>query len=820
MSFDPRLLASESQTVEFKTRFDKPAVEFTVRNLKRQRRLIGWKIASTSSIVASVRYRALLPMLALEKEGVCSRLFSRSSFANLDELDCLVFVKSFKSEDYFLAVEARRRGIPVVLDLCDNIFIKGYGEKYPGLRANHPVQVFMQMAALASTVVVSTDPLANIVRERVPVVSCSVVVIPDGLETAELLCKMMTLLGSVRKLEQVSWPQQLKRQFKLIHDKVAVLRTAELYKFFLPFAHHIIKLTLKDIKRWHAPNRSPKKTVYEPPIKEASERVDGAIRKSQRQHIVWFGHHGAVYAQFGMLDLLAIRGDLESIATNFDVELVVISNSLEKFEEYIKPFGMPTRYVEWSSEALLAELQIADVVVIPNSLDPFSVCKSANRAVLSLLNGVPVVATATPALSPLATCLILDDFKGGLRTYLTDTGSRTRDLSAAKLLIQSFYGLPKIAEKWRTVVDDVVIGVKQTTSPLTLLVVLQNLLDWQVLRSVVEEATSRRISTGAILNSASSAEMVPLSHTLRQWGVEIFPLEPDAASYFEFPPASRAVLCAAESNLLPHRMAHKLLRSANRKGIFTATFQHGYETPGLTYHDSLHSARKIEFAARRIYLWGCINTLRPEVPTRTVNKCLSVGCPEIHATAMASPQNDKADHVLTIGIFENLHWHRYPPAYQLFFLKGVHLLAKRFPAVRFLLRTHPNGRWLTQKEAKSLLTHQNMFLHDATTMAEDMDRLAEVLSSIDAVITTPSTIAVHGARLGLPVAVVSGGLQLDKYAPLTTLKGKGDWPEFVEALFDAEQVNQFSVKSKEFIAKAIFPGNAAARIVDDISSHL
>ena len=40
--------------------------------------------------------------------------------------------------------------------------------------------------------------------------------------------------------------------------------------------------------------------------------------------ILWFGHHGAPYASFGMLDLINIRVELEAIALEFPVELVVV----------------------------------------------------------------------------------------------------------------------------------------------------------------------------------------------------------------------------------------------------------------------------------------------------------------------------------------------------------------------------------------------------------------------------------------------------------------------------------------------------------------
>jgi hypothetical protein len=71
--------------------------------------LVGWKVNTLGLNVASVRYRALLPMLALSGRGVRSRVFRTGDEANLDGLDVLVLVKSFSAEDLFIAQRAAAR---------------------------------------------------------------------------------------------------------------------------------------------------------------------------------------------------------------------------------------------------------------------------------------------------------------------------------------------------------------------------------------------------------------------------------------------------------------------------------------------------------------------------------------------------------------------------------------------------------------------------------------------------------------------------------------------------------------------------------------
>lgn len=143
---------------------------------------IGWKVSRLSSSVASIRYRALLPMLALESVQIRNRVFSSGLESNLVGLDGLVIVKSFTPDDLFLAQKAASLGIRAVFDLCDNIFIDNYGFRAGKIS---PVQLFDAIAAQVDAVVVPTESLAAIVRQRVPHVQ--VTVIPDSVTLRRLV---------------------------------------------------------------------------------------------------------------------------------------------------------------------------------------------------------------------------------------------------------------------------------------------------------------------------------------------------------------------------------------------------------------------------------------------------------------------------------------------------------------------------------------------------------------------------------------------------------------------------------------------------------
>ena len=138
---------------------------------------IGWCVSSLSADVASVRYRALIPMFALDQVGHRNLVFTHAAPPSLDDMDAIVFVKHFQPECYRLAQEARRKGKAVVLDLCDNILIDAYGKH----KRTRPADLFLSMATQADAIVVTTEPLAEVVRRHVGE-AVPIAVVPDGID--------------------------------------------------------------------------------------------------------------------------------------------------------------------------------------------------------------------------------------------------------------------------------------------------------------------------------------------------------------------------------------------------------------------------------------------------------------------------------------------------------------------------------------------------------------------------------------------------------------------------------------------------------------
>ncbi len=369
---------------------------------------IVWRIARRSLSLASVRYRALLPALALQAHGFESRFADSDTGLSLDHADLLVISKSFSHLDIDLCRQARSRKIAVTLDLCDNIFVPGYGQ---GL-LHRPADVFRSMAGHAQLVTCPTEALAEVIRDELGR-NIPVAVVPDSVETPELVRQQARLLIECPAIGKPDLPMRRR-----------LLRT--------------LRSVRSKFSQWQRKSGDQG---------SSPEAIRSAL--GEAAVIVWFGNHGSTHGSAGLTDILLFRSALEQLASEQSVRLLVVSNSRSRFDQLIAPLSIPAVYQEWSPEALDQALSIADVAIIPNSQDVFSIGKSANRTVLCLQAGLPVVATPTRALDPLAGAIWTDDPLQGLKQYLSDPVRVKTDLLKAGELIQTHFSLDAVGLQWQ-----------------------------------------------------------------------------------------------------------------------------------------------------------------------------------------------------------------------------------------------------------------------------------------------------------------------------------------------------------------------------------
>lgn len=798
-----------------------------MNNLQNERPLvIGWCVSSLSLNVASVRYRAVLPIVALEALGHTCHLFTNADPVTFDSLDALVIVKDFSVESYRLVQRAKSLKIPVIFDLCDNIFVDGYGKH----SAHAPSEMFLALAKYADSIVVTTKPLAQVITRYVTDVQIDV--IPDGViceETSAALDERLVVARS-----DVKTPKTIpgKAQLKRLQHLARMMGGASLRALIKKLIKRPRPLIKKLASRWRSlltlgfwtrrVDRLLTRLRTKAEMSAVRRRVAAVVPAKEIEtplapnasRLLWFGNHGAEYADFGMLDLLRIKTELEAIALDYNVELVVVSNNRDKYNTYLRPLAITSRYVEWSPASIEKELKRATLVLIPNSLDDFSICKSANRSVHALTNNLPVVATSTPSILPLLGGISVDDFAAGMKRYLSSAQNVTDDVAKGKQLALAHFGPAVISEAWLNTLKGAITKARIEKPSPEVIFILNLIQDVDVILPIITEAQNRSVLFEVWSSSGLLKKHPRVLSILEGVGVSAtVVLESEAARTPAFPPATKALLTVTETNLAPHVFTRTLTHRANKAGLRTATLQHGFENVGLTYSDEIHHIRKVNFAAQKVFLWGPINTLHPAIKSKTRAKCIPVGCPKPVRGMTAQLDHLISPDATVIGIFENLHWHRYDDAYRTFFINGVVDLAERFPEIVFLIKPHQAGLWLTKRYKGDQPVAPNLLIADPESAEWQKFTADQLLGRMKAVITSPSTIALDAARRGLSVAVVAHDLQLDQYSPLPRINTAQGWADFVVG---AKAKTEPDERSKDFVKRTVIEGPAASKILDDL----
>jgi hypothetical protein len=280
-----------------------------------------------------------------------------------------------------------------------------------------------------------------------------------------------------------------------------------------------------------------------------------------------------------------------------------------------------------------------------------------------------------------------------------------------------------------------------------------------------------------------------------------------------------AVVSASESTANPHRAAHNLTSRANAEGLRTYTIQHGFENVGITYFDDVHNPDNIRFASHRVFTWCPTDRLHCDVPEETRRKCLAAGCCKdtvMNLHDLVRPGSNKR----LVGVFENLHWHRYDEDYRNCFLADLIETARNFKETTFLLKPHPAGRWLTQRYKGPLPDLENVIVANPSDPNWKAYTGPIIVGMADGVITTPSTVALDAARSGRPVAITGYDLRLKNYEPLPVLRSRKDWEGFVNQLYSPDRRKELTAVISSFLKDALVPGDACRRILDCISNDI
>lgn len=425
--------------------------------------LIYWKVKSENLDVASLRYRCLLPLRYLNLQGHLSLIYSHKDEIKFHvKPGALIFVKSFTNHDLDLAKKASQEGIPIILDVCDNILVEEYSIASNYSRREN----FKKMAQLASVIVTTSTALKSfLVRELST--SIPIQIVPDANETIEefknyrpILQNNQELKTTVSRLEKVIIFSKPKALLNVIKKRLNQQQLESKKNYFdknrqnesLP-AEKNNQLTSKENptkKNQETENNNSQIIKFN---SFSEENIIEKYRGQDLKQIIWFGIHGTKTKK--MLGLLEISEQLIEVyqKVRFCLHIVSEAEAYDDYCRYIQPLPFPTHFTLWNQYLNYQCISQSHLTIIPNSLNEFDICKSANRAILSLSLGVPVVATKTPALIPFKDCVIFDDWQRGIYTYLNDPNLVAEHIRQAQSIIQREYNGKTIAEKWSQIIN-------------------------------------------------------------------------------------------------------------------------------------------------------------------------------------------------------------------------------------------------------------------------------------------------------------------------------------------------------------------------------
>jgi hypothetical protein len=178
-------------------------------------------------------------------------------------------------------------------------------------------------------------------------------------------------------------------------------------------------------------------------------------RATPGRRLIWFGNHGADYAQGGMGELAHIADELTAHHQAAPISLVVVSNRWARYREVHRPWPFPSLYVPWSEALLSHALTHCDIALIPSRQNPFTRCKTNNRLATAFLHGVAVAASGLPSYGPFRGQAILDDWTSGLGSLMAAHADRLQRVQTAQDHLKRAFSLSCIARKWERVLQAV-----------------------------------------------------------------------------------------------------------------------------------------------------------------------------------------------------------------------------------------------------------------------------------------------------------------------------------------------------------------------------
>jgi len=179
-----------------------------------------------------------------------------------------------------------------------------------------------------------------------------------------------------------------------------------------------------------------------------------ALRRSDVIRIAWFGASGTLSPRTGLACIEDAIPDLERLHRDRPVSLRVISDSRERFDQCVAPAAFPTEYRHWTQRSFVRSFVPADVCVIPVTLNPSTIQKTANRLRTALMLGTPTVASRVPSYEEYAPWVRFDDWARNVAAVVDDPDRARREVEGARAHILATYTDEHLVRQWSAVLEE------------------------------------------------------------------------------------------------------------------------------------------------------------------------------------------------------------------------------------------------------------------------------------------------------------------------------------------------------------------------------
>jgi glycosyltransferase involved in cell wall biosynthesis len=167
--------------------------------------------------------------------------------------------------------------------------------------------------------------------------------------------------------------------------------------------------------------------------------------------LLWFGYPN----NLSLLD--DFLPQLEKLTNEKSISLSIVTSWNDHFLNIFKDGrkGIHICHVEWSPNNMKEELANCDMVIVPSSLTPARITKTANRIMTSLYAGKYVVASPLPAYLEFSNFISLEqDLIEGIRFSFKNPDIVRQRIANGQLYIEKHYSPRIISQIWETVLID------------------------------------------------------------------------------------------------------------------------------------------------------------------------------------------------------------------------------------------------------------------------------------------------------------------------------------------------------------------------------